>query len=296
MEYHNQNKRKKMKQREIEGIFKKRFEKINIAFDSVRLHFIENDIRIFRVKVKKLQACLRLMDAAKGHPHSLQLPQKIVKLYKISGAIRTLQMQQSHVRNTLNEGQIVLPEVYLALMSNKILHHIETATKLISGSRPFEKSEIKLLHLLPHHFSPKTIGKFIASEEGILEKLLSPVFLTDKSFHAIRRLLKNLLYLFPYIETDISALSAYALLSNLENIDSFTKILGSFHDLNTAIACLHTECLNIEINENEKIVLRNIESTWIKERAAVHEKIYDQIHKIIASRRSAKFLAKWPVM
>ena len=42
-----------MKQSEIEHIIEKRFEKINAAFDKVRMHLNEDDISLFRVKVKK---------------------------------------------------------------------------------------------------------------------------------------------------------------------------------------------------------------------------------------------------
>ena len=45
-----------MKQSEIEGIIEKRFGKINAAFENVRMHLSEDEIRLFRVKVKKLAA------------------------------------------------------------------------------------------------------------------------------------------------------------------------------------------------------------------------------------------------
>jgi hypothetical protein len=82
------------------------------------------------------------------------------------------------------------------------------------------------------------------------------------------------------------------LLSTYENIDAFTIVLGGFHDLNAAIDCLHTAAQKNEIDESEKIVLRNMETLWIKEREAFRKKIYDEIQQITASGRSAESLVQ----
>jgi hypothetical protein len=285
-----------MKHREIENIIKKRFENINSALDNVRLYFIEDDIRKCRVKLKKLQSCLNLIGGAENHLHPLKLPRKIAKFYKISGAIRTLQVQRNHIQKTLDGKQIELPKIYLTLITNKIDHHVKTASKLIKGERPFEKEQVKLLDLLPHHITNKTIGQFIHSKQGEFEKLITPVFLSDQSIHAIRKVLKYLLYISPYIDMDIGSFLPYALLSTEHNIDSFTVILGSFHDLSTAIESLYAECVTVKVDDNEKKVLRDIASIWISERETVRENIYDELQKIIASGRPTESLVKWPVM
>jgi hypothetical protein len=276
-----------MKQSKLAHIIEKRFEKINAAFDSVRLHLHEDDIRLFRVKVKKLAACLHLIGAAKDHPHPIKPPQEIVKAYQLAGAIRKLQMQHNHVQKTLKGTKIPPPDAYLKLISEQLLQHISAFNKHIKGTNPFKKEEEKLLALLPEHLSQKTVQQFIQSAGETIEKLLTPVFLPDKSFHEARKVLKTLLYISPYLEMDISSISPYALLSTYEDIDAFTIILGGFHDLDTAINCLHTECQKIEIDENEKAVLRNIETLWIKEREAFRKKVYDELQKITSSARSA---------
>jgi hypothetical protein len=275
-----------MKHKEIENIIKKRFEKVNEAFDHVRLRFMEDDVRIFRVKVKKLQSCLNLIGGTENHLNPLKLPRKIAKYYKISGAIRTLQMQRNHIKKTLNGKQIVLPQTYLTLIKNKIDHHVKTTSKLIKSERPFDKEQVKLLDLLPQHLSTKTIGKLIHSERREFEKLITPVFLSDQSIHAIRKVLKNLLHISPYIEISTGGFLPYALLSTKENIDSFSVILGSFHDISTAIESLYAACLKVKVDDNENKVLRDVASIWISERETARENIYDELQKIIASGRS----------
>lgn len=273
-----------MKHHKIEGIIKKRFEKLNAAFDQVRLHFKEDDIRLFRVKIKKLQACLLLLGDAKDHHQALRLPRKITVFYKLCGAIRTLQLQETQILKTLTGTDIKPPEYYLQSVSDKILHLREKATVFLSRDEPFGKEEAKLLELLPRHYGSAATGKLLTSEGTKLKKMFAPVFPSDAALHEIRRTFKNLLYLSPYITTDIGVFLPYSLLSTTAQIDSFTAILGDFHDLNIAIECLHTECQDIEVNEVEKAVLRNIEDRWMTEKNAAHREIYNQMQRIIASR------------
>jgi len=285
-----------MKQSEIGGIIEKRFEKINAAFENLRMPLNEDDIRVFRVKVKKLAACLHLIDVAKDDHHPIKLPQKIAKTYQLSGAIRTLQMQHNHIQKILGGQQILPPYAYLKLISDQILQHKSALEKHIKGTKPFKKEEENLLTLLPKHLSQKTVQHFIQAEGDKINELFSPVFLADKSFHEVRKILKTLLYISPYLDMEISTLTPYTLLSTYEEIDAFTIVLGGFHDLDAAINCLHTECQKIEFDEIEKAVLRNIETLWIKEREAYRKKVYDEIEKVTASGRPAESLVKWPVM
>ena len=285
-----------MKHLKIEGILEKRFEKINEAFDKARLHFHEDDIRVFRVKVKKLAACVHLIDNAKVNGHHIELPQKIVKLDQLFGNIRTLQMQQNYVQQTIKEKLIGSPDSYLKYISDQVLQHIKDASKHIKGDEPFKEEEGKLLGLLPKHLSREAILEFVRSEGDKLEKLFTEVFLTDKLFHQVRKHLKDLLYISPYIDLEMKALSPFKFLSSFEDIDAFTKILGDFHDLNTALDCLQSAVQKIEPGEDEKATLRKLEQIWAREKEALRVQIYDELQKITASGRTVEAPVEWVVM
>jgi len=285
-----------MKHLKIEGIVEKRFEKLNEAFDMARLHFHEDDIRIFRVKVKKLEACLGLIDAAKAHSRPVKLLPKMVKVNQLFGEIRTLQMQQNHVQDRIKEMNIGSPDAYLKFISDQILQHMEDIGKELKGNQPFNKEEDKMMDLLPQQLSKEAILQFVRSEGDIVEKLLEPIFPADKSFHEVRKHLKNLLYISPYVNLGMAALSPYKLLDNFEAIDEFTKVLGKFQDMNTALECLYCSAPKIDADENEKISLRKLEEIWVEAREAFRVQIYDEIQKIIASGRTAATPVEWVVM
>jgi CHAD domain-containing protein len=276
-----------MKHLQIETIIEKRFEKLNAAFDNVRLQLNEENIRVFRVKVKKLMACLSLIKITTDHLHQVKVSHKMMKFYQLSGPIRTFQMQEMFISKTLNENQISSPNTYLKLISEHILKSTGLLNNQIKGLTPLKKEQVKLLRLLPENMSQKKIQHFILSERERLSNLFSQVFPADKSLHELRKLLKNLLYISPYLDMEINELSPYRLLGTYEELDSFTNLLGSFHDFKTAINCLHGLCQKIEIDEHEKSVLREIETLWIKESADLRKKIYQEMGKIIASASSA---------
>jgi len=272
-----------MKHKDIVNLIKKRFEKINFAFECVRLHFSENDIRLFRVKVKKLQACLQMLNVGIDHKDTLKVPRRILKYYEVSGVIRSLQIQQLHIHQTLEREERKLPETYLNLISSQLLNQLEMASKFRGGQSAFQKEGEKLLILLPAKISPKSIERFVRSEINTLKKLLSPVFPPDQSIHEMRKLLKGLLYTWLYIQEYMDIVSPYSLLSNRENIDAFSKVLGKFHDIDTAITLLHTGVSSLEIDENEKGILRNLEIKWIGEKEAARLEIYQYFQNINAS-------------
>jgi len=286
-----------MKQSEIESIIEKRFEKLNTAFDNVRMQLDEENIRSCRVKIKKLAAWLQLFSGANGHSHQIKLPDKIAKAYGLLGAIREIHIQQSHIQKTLKGKQILPPVTYLKLISDSTLQRVSDFNKHIEGLKSFKKDKEKLSMLIPKHLSQKMIEQFVQSEGNKAKKLLTPVFPSEKSFHETRKYLKALLYISPCLtEEGIITLLPYAPFSTYDDIHAFTTLLGAFHDLNTAINRLHKECEEIEIDENEKTVLRHIETLWTREREAFRIKIFDEIEKITVLLHPVESMVNRPAM
>jgi hypothetical protein len=87
-------------------------------------------------------------------------------------------------------------------------------------------------------------------------------------------------------------ISPYGILSNEENIDAFSKVLGKFHDIETAISLLHTGVANLEIDENEKLILRKLETAWIEDKEAARLEVYQYLQNINASIQTLQVVAE----
>ncbi len=185
-----------MKHLKIETILEKRIEKIDAALINVRLQLQPEEIRVFRIKIKKLGAFLRLMNGAKGHRHAAKLPPKMVKIYQVLGTVRTVQLQQNYVQKTGNR-QPGSPDTYLAYLDDQLQQYSAEVHQQLKGLKPLKKTAEKILKLLPKQSSRAAILQFIHSEGDTLAELFTPVFPSDESFHEATKLLKNLLHISP---------------------------------------------------------------------------------------------------
>jgi len=170
-----------MKHLKIETILEKRIEKIDAALINVRLQLQPEEIRVFRIKIKKLGAFLRLMNGAKGHRHAAKLPPKMVKIYQLLGAVRTVQLQQSHVQKT-GSGQPGSPDTYLAYLDDQLRQYSAEVHQQLKGLKPLNKAAEKILKLLPKQISRAAILQFIHLEGDALAELFTPVFLRISFF------------------------------------------------------------------------------------------------------------------
>jgi hypothetical protein len=283
-----------MKHLKIEMILEKRIEKIDAALINVRLQLQPEEIRAFRIKIKKLVAFLRLINGAKGHGHAVKLPPKMVKIYQLLGVVRTVQLQQSYIQKTGN-GQPGSPDTYLACLTDQLQQHSAEVHQHLKGLKPLNKSAEKIGKFLPKQISRAAILQFIQSEGDALAELFSPVFPSDKSFHEARKLLKNLLHISPYLDMEIKEISPYTALTSYEDIKELTVLLGDFQELRTVIESLHAAIPRIEIDDNEKNLLRGLEVLWIKDRENLRDRIYSELQKITASGRTIKHPLEVPV-
>jgi len=273
-----------MKRKQVHNIIEKRYARINTIFDSVMEGFLEEDIHEFRVEVKKLRAFLRLTGGNSSDGYGPKLPRKLHAFYTVIGRVRSLQLQQDRIRALAIEKDISLPDTYLDQIADKIKHGIARAKKRSKGKNPFEKGAQKLLSRLPDKLNRAMIRRFTRSELEALALLLKPFFFPEDSLHSIRKILKDILYTWYYIEGKAADLLPSILLGNEEIIGKITDSLGDFQDISTQLALLQTAqadpCLLV------------IEKEWRKERRSIQENLNKVLQKGILAQQAS--LYPWP--
>lgn len=116
--------------------------------------------------------------------------------------------------------------------------------------------------------------------------VLEPFSTSDESLHSIRKLLKDLLYTWPYIKQEASVMLPAAMFSCQEDITSITKLLGDFQDMRAGLNLLHVDYIDQETNERERILLRDIEREWWKEKEITREEIHKMFQKRIPPQQA----------
>jgi len=279
-----------MKRKETIRIIRKKFEKLNRIYRSMIIHFDPEDIHDFRVEVKKLKAFLRLTGitgAASGNASGkelarLRLPRKLRELYRITGNIRNLQLQQQHIRKACLTGGIEFPDHYLYVLSTGAATQVMLADYLVRGKKSFKKEERRIVANLPIRPGKKADERYLRMHTKKIGDLLTPLCPTDEVLHSIRKNLKDLQYTSTYTERYnrqpgfLPQQSGYLPLTYPE-IGSFTSLLGDLQDLCIGIDLLQPAYINRGNSEKEKKILRDLRGQWLDEKSRKQEEIYVQL-------------------
>jgi len=280
-----------MKRPNLEDILKNRFLKINLGLAKVIKKFDLKDIRLFRVEVKKLRAMLRLIEAGNGIKE-LELPKKLHRFYNEVGAIRTFRLQQKRIdRTELKIKPDIRQKAYLTLLTAKSKHSISHARSIVKGKNPFKRGEKQLEKQIPQTLEIAGMREFTWAEVNSLKNLLGSAFTSDESLHSIRKLFKDILYTWPYIQKEVRAILPSAIFCSREDLDFIAKRLGKFQDACTSLDLLREDSPGLGNDKKEQSFLKMLEKTWLMEKDRLRSEIHDLFQKRIPVRQSFTLLA-----
>ena len=218
-------------------------------------------IHEFRVEYKKLRAFLRMLLHDKKQRRSAKALKKLKKIYRVSGAIRDLQLQRQRVLAAMNY-KVKKPQGYGILLRKKI-KKLKVVLDDIAGKDPVTESKIKMDLLLPGHFKFQHLKTFTADVALQLTALVSPGYFTDATLHLIRKNGKDFVYnMRLYNSQHHVSLAGNALFLRQEELNSLLDELGNYHDRVKSIILLKPARLN-KLDDESKRILENIRQEWI---------------------------------
>jgi CHAD domain-containing protein len=266
-----------MKKIEVITDIEKRLKKIDKVSLQIQGHFETEDIHVFRVEIKKLRALLRLMGTDRVKRKKLTIPRHLKDLYRKLGAIRSLQLQQQNITAAVKKDHGAACETYLNLLNAKEAGKMIDAERLLTNRKAFRKDRRHISDVIPTKVSKSRINKFIKSTGSHLQKLANEAILSDESLHMLRKLLKDLMYCWPYIKADI-AVAYPAFPSRMEDIQKVVDLLGDFHDIFMGIIQLESGYIYIN-NEGERESLLNIRAEWQQKKDEIKRQIDKELPK-----------------
>ena len=272
------------------SILNKSFKKINNRLGKVTHHFSSGDIRLFRVEVKKLSAMLRLMKP-RNDDKPFELPQKLNKFYSAVGTIRTLQLLQKRIRHTvLKSKPEILQKAYLELLTGKIKHSTRHALSMVKSKNPFKQIEQQLKKEIDQKSGAVKMNKFAWTEVSTLKNLLGSAFNSDESLYSIRKLLKDMLYTWPYIKKEVRAILPSVIYCSKADLRFIARRVGKFHDVSTSINHLHEDRATHQKDKKDQLLFTILESSWQKEKDTLRTEIHNFFQKRIPTRQGFSLL------
>jgi hypothetical protein len=269
----------------------KRFKKIKREAATVVRHFRAKDIQAFRIEVKKLRAFLRLTGTTENSNHSIELPKKIRRFYHEVGLIRDDQLLIGCIHCEAIKVKLEeLPKSYLKTLHGRISKSAKYARHLVK-KEALKKEEKQLKRKVPHRLSSLRVSEFLWREVNELRDSLDSFFHSDESVHAVRKVLKDLLHLWPFIKEEVVFILPSALFCSKEDLRFITRRLGKFQDTCVSLELLIKEITDGKHDEQETAFYKTLEKKLTTERDSLRREIHGLFNKRIPSRRGLALLA-----
>lgn len=234
------------------------------------------DIHHFRVEIKKLTMLLHALSSSQNHSNKMKLPKKMNKFYTTIGAIRNIRLQQNRIIELVNNSGEAKPSTYLGLLNNEAIKKIQKTKIICRSMNDLTKQETKFENTFKKKPKTVSIKRFLLGELKMLSKQM-PLSntMSDKKFHSIRKIFKDILYAMPYInKKGQTYLPDW--MSNQTKLNSLTNLLGDFQDTCTGLKFLRSYYLK-KVTRNERILLLNIKKGWKNKKKEIKNRFCSQL-------------------
>ena len=214
-------------------------------------------IHDFRVEIKKLRAFLRLLNGGdETQKTTLRISRPLRLFYRTVGAVRCLQLQQKMVGEWCGELACELPVAYLALLRQKEAE-AKAAVRQAALHFSFPRFRQNLLKAVQQKSDETAAAEFLATIKcRLLLYLPAAVVVADEDLHELRKRLKDLLYVWPFLLSFLPSVFPTDVLSR-ERCLQLTEKLGGFQDISVALLFFEPAYLDT-VAEAERAVLQRL--------------------------------------
>jgi CHAD domain-containing protein len=222
-----------MKKDTIIHIFEKRFKKIRKHYYKLLGDFDAEEVHDFRLEIKKLRAFIRLVNKALPEDEPLKLEKNLKTFYSTTGNLRNLELHQQRINLFCEDLLLEKPELYFQVLKKEGDQLKENARQL-AGVISLSAFEKKIRNTLPDKLKPSAIDDFVLEKKSTLRAFISLQEHQEEILHEIRKILKDLLYDWVYLDLDV-ATTLPASLAHPDMLRDLTVKLGDYHDLSVSL-------------------------------------------------------------
>ncbi len=212
-------------------------------------------IHDLRVAYKKLRSFIRLMQEEE---RGLEMPEDLKLLYRSCGTVRDLQLVIERLKDDKERVAGFLKGLHHELFNAKelLVLHIEDIK--------VRKSVKEIEETLPSELTEDMVRQFIQRKVATIHILLLALE-HEEELHAIRKALKDLVYVKKILHEDPGFKYPFAEWADQEKLESLTTQLGDLNDLHIALSFFDTKRIE-ETPEEEKPFVREIQQQWVEKK------------------------------
>lgn len=231
----------------MKEIISGRFKRLDIFISRILKDFRAGDIHSFRLEIKKLRSFLRLINSGKETEDQLKIPRELKRMYKISGLGRNIRIHKKSVKkfnHRKNDLYIVKYLISLDMRETELENHL---IRFIKHLKPLRKDYQRIIDRLPNQFGKVQKEKYVLYLTGKIRDIQFKISDSDIRMHQYRKLLKDFLYLKPYVKGETKFIGQYHCIC-VDNLKRISDKLGDFHDISIGIRYLDDQDLQASNN------------------------------------------------
>jgi hypothetical protein len=216
-----------------------------------------------------------------NHPgEKIRLLPSLKKIYKLSGALRDLQLQQKRVEGLSIQQQVSLPG-YLDILSEEAGQYKDKLSALCTShlmAGGWDKA------ILPDSttYTNKQIRFYFQATQHLVASVIRSGYFSHNIIHTIRKKLKDLFYNQKTCREaglEIKMEDGWRKQDD-EGWRNLLNDLGAFQDICTAIAFIKPGWLD-KLELTEKNSLQAIKKQWIKEKMSMHRVLIEKLKYMV---------------
>lgn len=243
--------------------------------------FGEEDIHNFRLEVKKLRAIYRLLNAKGNKKH--HLPERLMSFYHMAGVIRNLQLQRRALLEYAASTDQPAPISCTAILDGRIAVAVRQS-QLALEMHPFRVRTRRRTGagLTKYTLAEKTAA-LAKRESSLLQALPAAGPWPDTAIHELRKSVKDLLYVWPYLDNDAIKEIRPESLGSKEALHELSLLIGDYLDIEIRMQLLRDPAYLFAAGQEAKPFLQAASENWQSRKAGLLEKIRQTLHPATAA-------------
>lgn len=224
-----------MQSKAITEVIEQHFNSLRKLTRKVVVSFDRQAIHQLREEMKKLRAFLHLLDTEEDGK-DLRIRRRLKSFNGYIGIIRNMQLQE-HLMQELIPGNTQSIEPYLRHLKSEMQLWKKEIMKLTFDHLDFDEERDALLKQVPRELSKLSVKKFLRRKTHEIESLVILRPVKENNLHELRKILKDLLYNWPYVKSEAETALPFEMNSH-DRLETLAGILGTYGDQCAALDLL----------------------------------------------------------
>jgi CHAD domain-containing protein len=256
-----------MKKSRVKYLAGRFYKKLGEYSREMALDFDKDTIHDFRVEYKKLRAFFRLVNGEAGKK-KIQVAKNLKEVYSLAGSLRDQQLQQARMSEVAKE-KLLHPHGNFIFFEPEITE-MKSRLKELLATDPVNKCKKKTDKLLPGHCKLSSFSSYFKKKCSAVEEILLAGLLTDERIHAIRKILKDLVYNLEIYRLEDRFPPGTWKEKVADYYNPLLEEMGDYQDKCTAIALIEWYWLQ-HLHTEDRELAAFIKEEWEKEKTTMRQ-------------------------